>query len=134
MKNKRREFLKITALTGLGIGSGVWKGFASGLDHPDKLSIMPSTTIPAADSSIIGQYGPWAASLTESKLPSLSFRKKEWKNLETWRTAARKRLTERLAIPDIGGVPGVTRRRSYHSDCSWVNFKNTSSNDPSFDA
>src|SRR5580765_19200 len=100
MKNKRREFLKRTALTGLGIGSGVWKGLATGLEDHDKSSFMFSPTNAADDksTSIIGQYGSWAASLIEGKLPSLSFRNKEWSSLESWRSAAKKRLTERLAI------------------------------------
>ena len=113
MKNKRREFLKRTALTGLGIGSGVWKGLAIGLENHDKSSLMSPTTNAADDksTSIIGQYGSWAASLIEGKLPSLSFRNKEWSSLESWRAAAKKRLTERLAIPEIGGLPDVQVRK-----------------------
>jgi dienelactone hydrolase len=109
MKNKRREFLKHSALTGLGIaGSGVLKGFASRLEDHDKSSLMSLTTNAAdKNSSIIGQYGSWAASLTEGKLPSLSFRNKEWSKVESWRERAKKQLTERLAIPDIGGMPEV---------------------------
>ena len=112
--NKRREFLKRTAVTGLAIaGSGVWKGFATGLEDHNKSSLMSSTTNDADDKgmSIIGQYGSWAASLTEGKLPSLSFRNKEWSSLEIWRASAKKRLTERLAIPDIGGMPEVQIRK-----------------------
>src|SRR5258706_16442286 len=113
MKNKRREFLKHSALTGLGIaGGGVWKGFASGLEDQNKSSFMSSITSAADDknSSIIGLYGSWAASLTEGKLPSLSFRNKEWSTVDRWREPAKKRVIERLAIPDIGGMPAVTIR------------------------
>jgi dienelactone hydrolase len=115
MKKKRREFLKITALTGLGFGTGAWNGFASGLDNQDKSNLMSATNVPV-DLSIIGQYGQWAASLNEGKLPSLSFRRNEWTNLETWRTTARKRLTERLAIPEIGGIPTVTIKKQFTYD------------------
>ena len=114
MKNKRREFLKRTALTGLGVaGSSVWKGYAMDLEDHDKSSLLPLTTRIPDDkgSSIIGLYGPWAASLTEGRLPSLSFRNKEWSSLESWKTSAKKRLTERLAIPDIGGMPEVQIRK-----------------------
>src|SRR5882762_4910963 len=114
MKNKRREFLKHSALTGLGIaGGGVWNGFASGLEDHNKSSFMSSITSAADDkgTSIIGQYGSWAASLIEGKLPSLSFRNKEWSSLESWRASAKKRLTERLAIPEIGGIPDVQIRK-----------------------
>jgi len=66
--------------------------------------------------SIIGQYGPWAASLTENKIPSFSFRGNQWPNLEKWRNSAKKRLMERLAIPDIGASPKVTIHKQYSYD------------------
>ncbi len=119
MKNKRREFLKHSALTGLGIaGGGVWKGFASGLEDHNKSSFMSSITSAADDknSSIIGLYGPWAASLTEGKLPSLSFRNKEWSNVDRWQESAKKRVIDRMAIPDIGGMPEVTIKKQSEFD------------------
>lgn len=119
MKNRRREFLKRSAMTGLGIaGTGVWSGFASGLENHEKSNLMSSITNVADDqgSSIIGLYGPWAASLTEGKLPSLSFRNKEWSNLDSWRESAKKRLTERLAIPDIGAMPEVQIKKQFTHD------------------
>ncbi len=119
MKNKRREFLKHTALTGLGIaGSGMLSGFAAGLDGQNKSSLMssPTQTMDDKNSTIIGLYGPWAASLTEGKLPSLSFRNKEWTNLDHWRDSTKKRLTERLAIPDIGGTPEVQIKKQFIYD------------------
>ena len=70
----------------------------------------------AAGLSVIGLYGAWAAGLNENKLPELSFRRKEFTNLQTWRTAAKKRVTERMAIPDLGGLPKVTVNRQYEYD------------------
>ncbi|MGE5420752.1 MAG: alpha/beta hydrolase family protein [Chloroflexota bacterium] len=66
--------------------------------------------------NLIGPYGEWAAGLTEKTLPSLSFRKKEFTDIEQWRKNAKNRLGERLAIPDIGKAPEVTRVREFTYD------------------
>ena len=66
--------------------------------------------------SLIGVYGQWASSLMKGNLPAFSFRKKEWPKLETWKKAAKKRLTERLAIPEIGGIPEVNVAKQYSYD------------------
>ncbi len=112
MKNKRREFIKLAGLTGLGVAQG-------GLFLKSNSSLMPNnpTTIAYHNTmiddqlSLIGQYGPWASSLTENKLPSHSFRKKEWTNLAAWKKAARGKLIDRLGIPNIGGLPQVTLKK-----------------------
>lgn len=121
MKNNRRDFLKLTGLTGFGMAGGL-KSFAATEDQQNASKVFSAfeadrVSIPVTDEnlSIIGQYGQWAASLTEKKIPSLSFRN-EWSNLETWRGSARKQLTERLAIPDIGGMPEVKINKQYTYD------------------
>lgn len=127
MKNKRREFLKLSGLAGLGItGGGMLKGFAASLDDHNQPGInfsnpiaIGSNTSPMVDNknlSIIGLYGEWAISSNEDKLPAFSFRRKEWSKLETWRKVAKQRLIERLAIPDIGGTPKVNVIRQYTYD------------------
>jgi dienelactone hydrolase len=123
MKNKRREFLKRTALTGLSVaGGGVLKGFAAALDDHNRSgtifsnSNMANKNFDEKNLSVIGLYGPWAAALTENKLPAFSFRKKEFTNLEEWRKSARKRVMERMAIPDIGGAPAVNVNKQYAYD------------------
>ena len=121
MKTKRRDFLKWTSLLGLtATGSNV---FSFTGESPDALSAELTKNIPAHDLimneenlSIIGQYGPWAASLNEGKLPSHSFRKSEWANLESWKDAARKKLLDRMAIPNIGTTPKVTVKKQYTYD------------------
>jgi dienelactone hydrolase len=65
--------------------------------------------------SIIGQYGPWAASLVDDPAP-LSFRHPDWKDLERWRGPAREKLMELLAAPDEGPVPDVTVKNKYAYD------------------
>lgn len=66
--------------------------------------------------TVIGPYGNWAAAHMEKVLPEFSFRKKEWNDIESWRTAARRRLEERLVIPNLGGIPEVTVKSQYSYD------------------
>jgi dienelactone hydrolase len=65
--------------------------------------------------SIIGHYGPWAASLLNDPAP-LSFRNRDWKDLEQWRVMARAKLAELLAAPDAGPVPDVSVHQKYTYD------------------
>lgn len=123
MKNSRRKFLKYAGMAGLTIaGSNLAEGFASVPDsNPGFLNStidlkMGNMNQEEENLSIIGQYGQWASSLTENKLPSLSFRRKEWSDIEKWRKAARTRLTDRMATPDIGGIPKVTVIKKYTYD------------------
>lgn len=114
MQNDRREFLKLAGLTGMSLtGGGVFKGFA----EENRIGNQPEGEFEVDQNvNLIGLYGPWASSLTENKIPSLSFRRPEAKNLETWRKTARNRLNERLAIPDIGGLPATTVKRKFEFD------------------
>jgi dienelactone hydrolase len=125
--NKRRDFLKWTGLTGLGMASaGMMQGFASPLQdqpgtnpgsiHSESGSAPGQSLAEEQALSVIGLYGPWALSLMENKLPSFSFRREDWSNLEEWRLRAKKRLEDRLAIPDIGGIPKVTIKKQYEYD------------------
>ncbi len=66
--------------------------------------------------SIIGEYGFWGVSLLEKELPAFSLRRREWDSLDHWREAARNRALERMAIPDIGGVPDVRVDATYSYD------------------
>ncbi len=127
LKKKRRDFLKLTGLTGIAVaGSGLLKGFSATGD-PDLQpgfifadsnisSNVENENFNEKNISLIGLYGQWAASLTENKLPSRSFRRSEWSNLEKWRKSAKKQLTERLAIPDLGGIPKVNVNKQYSYD------------------
>ena len=77
MKNKRRDFLKYSGLTSLGVAGGFFKTFATGLTMKHSPHAMnPETVEDFIDDQLtmIGLYGPWAASLTANKLPSYSFR------------------------------------------------------------
>ena len=118
MKSKRREFLKLTGAAGLGIAGNLFKGLAATSLHQPQSNFMDTTNnIPGeTDLSVIGLYGPWAASLMENKLPSLSFRRNEFTNVEEWQSKAKQRVIERLGIPDIGGLPKVTVKKKYEYD------------------
>jgi dienelactone hydrolase len=125
MKKNRRTFIKYAGMAGLGLAA---PGIARGLD-PDSGngSILPQFNIPTdyntsimdqtdSNISVIGQYGKWATSLTEKKLPSLSFRNREFTDLKNWKEKATARLKDRLSIPDIGPAPEVTVKKQYTYD------------------
>lgn len=121
MKNDRRKFLKMAGLTGIGLtGAGFLNSLASQHSNSKINSINTSnvepTNLDEQNLSIIGLYGAWADSLNGNKLPSFSFRRSEWQDINAWKKAARQRLIERLAIPDIGGLPKVTVKNQYTYD------------------
>lgn len=121
MNNNRRTFLKLTGLAGVGmVGSPILKALplkAAPSPLPLEKHVFSETMDQDEDGlSIIGQYGPWANSLQEGKLPKHSFRREEWKDIEKWRSVAREKLKERLAIPELGNAPAVTVDKQYQYD------------------
>lgn len=118
MKSKRRDFIKFTSITGLGIAGGSFNGIAAYFDYhqPNNSTAVENKNLTDLHTSLIGLYGPWAAGLHADQLPSLSYRRKEFSNLATWKQAAKKRLTERLAIPAVGDLPEVTVHKQYAYD------------------
>ena len=113
MENSRRKFLKYAGMAGLSIaGSKFSQGLASVPDSSpvfsDSITGINTNTMKEKEEnlSIIGQYGKWASSLNDNKIPSLSFRRKEWSDLKKWKTAAEAKVKDRLSIPDIGGKIG----------------------------
>jgi len=111
--NNRREFLKLTGMSALGlmasesILSCANPGSTNELSSADP-SVSNLNSPDMKDINLIGTYGPWAVSLTEDKLPSLSYRNNEFSDVDSWRTIARGRLIERLGIPNLGGLPKAT--------------------------
>lgn len=115
MSNERRKFLKLAGLASLGLpGSHILK--ASVLtSNKSKTSEYDTASFYGDDKdlSVIGLYGEWANSLNHNKVPSFSFRRDEFTKVDTWQKAAKQRLTERLAIPEISGFPKVTIHKQY---------------------
>ena len=116
MKQNRRNFIKTASFTGLGIVGSLPTGLSFEPSSQVTINQNPIHLMSDENLSIIGQYGNWAASLNNGKLPGLSFRRKEWSQIEIWKEAASKRLVERLAIPDIGGTPEVKINKQYTYD------------------
>lgn len=124
MANNRRKFLKLAGLTGIGLTSGgIFNGLAAETNkHNSKINFLNTSINVESNNpddenrSIIGSYGQWANSLNANKLPTLSYRRNEWKNIGAWKKLAKQRLTERLAIPDIGGTPKVTVNHQHTYD------------------
>ncbi len=118
MKNKRREFIKQTALTGLAAAGGIFRGFAAQKNEENisSTSAMQHKNLNDQHLSVIGLYGDWAAALHDGLLPSFSLRREEWKSIAKWKNAAVKRVKERMSIPDIGATPSVTVNKQYVYD------------------
>ncbi len=119
MDNQRRDFIKKTGLTGLGIASGAWlKTWSAPLIDEASDSIVSGSPfiINQANQSVIGSYGEWAAGLMKGKIPSLSFRKKEFTDIKQWKPKAKNRLKERLASPTINKIPDVSVTKKYEFD------------------
>jgi len=119
MKNKRRDFLKQTALTGLGVaGTGILKGLAQGEEtaFPGFTTALENKNFNTGETSVIGLYGPWFSARMENRLPSLSFRNTAFTNIEQWRKSAKEQVMARMAIPVIEGTPKVTLIKQYVYD------------------
>ena len=119
MKHKRREFLKFSGLAGLGMAGVIMKGFAADLslnNYPKTMSNKNPNDFKDEELTMIGLYGPWAASLTANKLPSFSFRNPQWTEIESWRPIASQRVKDRMSIPDIGGTPEVRVMKEFEFD------------------
>ena len=104
--SSRRKFIKSAAT----IGSLPFLPLP--LDLFSKPTLMELTE---NQQSLIGHYGPWAASLMDDPA-SLSFRHRKWTDLEQWRKMAREKMLELVAMPDAGGVPNVTVNKEYVYD------------------
>ncbi|MGG7660791.1 hypothetical protein [Dyadobacter sp. BHUBP1] len=69
----------------------------------------------ASDKSLIGAYGPWAASLLPAQ-PPLSFRNKKWDNIDAWRKEALAKTIELVSAPAKPALPKVTVKKKYTYD------------------
>jgi len=117
MKNKRRQFIKQSAVTALfGTGDMLRTLTAIGESHVSSTSQTGQTNSDDSHLSVIGLYGDWAAGLYGNTLPSLSFRRESLKDIHKWRGTASKRVKERMSIPAIGTKPRVTTGKQFVYD------------------
>jgi len=119
--DSRRDFLKMTGMAGLSLGSAGILTACSSLpannskstaEKPDDSDMNTNNK----DISIIGVYGPWATGLIQSELPRLSYRRDEFKDIREWQETARKSLADRLAVPHLGATPKVTVKEQFTYD------------------
>lgn len=128
MKRNRRDFIKVAGAAGISFAGGSYLNFdyrtSENISNKIYMNVINNTNNPTTegngDISLIGIYGSWAAGLCEKDLPSLSFRRNEWKNLNKWKLKAIKRLEERLAIPQIASDPEVRILKSYSFDGLYI--------------
>ncbi|GGM97286.1 hypothetical protein GCM10010967_33810 [Dyadobacter beijingensis] len=105
----RRSFLKNTAGT---VAISLAGGYAdASIFHADSIPIFPM----AAEKSLIGAYGPWAASLLPS-LPTHSFRQAKWKDVAGWHQGALEKTQELVSAPPKPALPKVTVKKKYTYD------------------
>jgi dienelactone hydrolase len=122
MKNKRRTFFKLTGLSWVGSfgfmkASGLSLSGAKDMSGGNEIGHEAGNEMLNEDGlSVIGVYGDWAAGLTGNSLQAFSFRRTGWKNRADWQKAAKKRLEERMAIPDIGPAPKAKVIKEYSYD------------------
>ncbi len=122
MRNNRRKFLKNAGMAGLGLaGSRLLNG--SSLPDSEHITIPSifeksknNSMTQNADISLIGQYGKWATTLANDKVPSLSFRRKEFNDLSKWHQVTEAKTRDRISIPDIGPMPDVKLKKQYTYD------------------
>ena len=105
--------MKVTGILGSApLLPGVLSPFPGGAtDGGSEGSVVPGDP----QRSVIGRYGPWAASLADDP-PKLSMRGGHGKDVEARRKAALAKTMELLSSPDIGGVPTVTVKARYTYD------------------
>lgn len=97
-------------------GLGAWIGLPT-LSNPSMNHITNHIDHQQAEElTLIGAYGPWVRSLTSDKIPSQSFRQEKIKDIASWQTSARNRVLERLAMPEMGGLPLATIIKEYDYD------------------
>ncbi len=127
MENKRRQLLKLGSMGFLSLAgrpslpalpflSQQIDGAAKQGLLSDNSSSMNKEPLHQDTLNIIGPYGAWASSLRADKLPSFSFRKKEWPRLDAWKKAAKDRATERMAVPAMGAAPKAEVLKHYEYD------------------
>ncbi len=106
--NSRRAFLKTGSLAaGISLVSpfDFWRNTDAEMDR-----------IMIDDLNMIGAYGSWAANIVGDNTPMFSFRNDHYTNVRSWQSLAKQMTMDRIASPQINGVPEVTLEDSYEYD------------------
>ena len=112
----RREFISSAASLGI-LPLVIPTLEISNTTTPTKLNkINKIKSMQNSGKSIVGNYGPWMASLVNDP-PSLSFRNDNWKDLTEWKKKALEKTKELVAAPVKGEeVPKVVVTKKYIYD------------------
>ena len=109
----RRTFINLTSsglcgisLAGMSVAADNWSDFPF---MKEQLSTENAT-------NLIGPYGAWKAKSLKKELPALSFRRRKYKEIEKWRKEAKKKVFERIAMPNLGKMPEVKIHKQYCYD------------------
>ena len=113
IKNRRTFLSNLAALGSLPFiranFADNWIGFHGFSGMASKVENDPSK-------SIIGQYGPWATSLTQNP-PPLSFRHPKWTNRKKWYKKALKKTRDLVSAPDFDAfAPKIRTVKKYIYD------------------
>jgi dienelactone hydrolase len=65
---------------------------------------------------MLGDYGPWAASIVPDGPARLSFLRPEFHDVDAWRDGARAAVLNRMMAPDTGGVPVAEFQHRFEYD------------------
>jgi dienelactone hydrolase len=109
----RRSFLKTTA--GSAAISLVPGAHVLSMTSANSLQKQTNAVSMESEKSLIGEYGPWAASLLPS-MPPLSFRNEKWSNLAAWKKEAAEKTKELVSAPEKPRLPQVTVHKKYTYD------------------
>lgn len=115
MNESRRSFVKSAGGTLAGLAFFPETGLRSFSDLKPEADLSINSFTMNSPKSIIGKYGPWAASLRSSP-PALSFRKNEWSVIKEWKNEAVARTEELIASPAISPVPVMKIDKKYVFD------------------
>jgi dienelactone hydrolase len=117
MTNNRRDAIKLIALSAIGVAGTGFSKHQNSQMGPEQIA---GGNLPVANAggaqTMIGVYGEPLVKMKDKRLPTLSFRNKNFTDINKWRPRARQAVFERIAMPDAGPMPKVTIRKQYEFD------------------
>ena len=112
MQFTRKEFVELATLGSLSSFSLLSTPFSllNIFDTPSDKSIgfTSADMNSEVEPNMLGSYGPWADGLYGNQPGEYSFRNNRWNDVESWKTAAKERVSELIVRPDTGETPEVS--------------------------